>query len=701
MGCASSKIRKKPKEWDTHSQDGACETANERQAAADDQLLSQHNTSVLQATGMPVSDGLGQAPSIAVKDSKNLEIPVPRLSVKQEVDAAADPLTKKTVEDVAGATAKLDDALDSTESGAELKSEEEKMPGNRASSGNIESSSGGIDETTSTVSSHADGHRCRNEKKGRHRRQRGRAGESVSECELASLSLRHGDAKKRKKNKKKSRRSKVGSPLDDAAQLGDSEERFDECSLSASSQERQARKQSSTILKKEPSTNERARPQTRYTSASSNSLSIDFESNAAPSVMPVAQHSVAGESAAVSSTSRSGGGGGSRGHAIQSKKHGNSREETSSRPRAEDFTVNAPENMGDAGAQQYKPSLLSATVGCISPPSLLTHASGAAPFYASVSRIPYEPYSDFGAHEGDSLVPPYEWVPRTMPVSSLLRQRETAHLASVNYAVSDQEAARDMYLAAAPFAADAASPLSYRDEAPRSHHDDAVARMAHFHDPAVSDNDGGAPPLAPRTFYPRLPPVQWPPYTTPPPQPSYTGTVSAASPSPPDGNVEGATRASVEECPHDDTHPLFSPADALDNGLGRELRKQASTSLIDAYVSDGDVALRHHRGEGYVDYSSAPPPSSSYYPPPRISILPSPYAYGPSPMVSAASVGGNTGRDAYAGQVSSSRLTNDRVSAHQYKPVTYLFDNPMDDWLQRRRAAAPQRELYAGAADLW
>ncbi|KPA84799.1 hypothetical protein ABB37_01281 [Leptomonas pyrrhocoris] len=602
MGCENSKIKKKPKDRDTLSREGARQTAKERQAAAEQ---ARDNTDL---TSPPVN-----------KNSEALEVPVPNQAGRGSVVASP---PEKPLEEAVQTTTLPEDAPPPLK-----RNEAKKIPGYRASSDSIESVDSESDKRTATSSSQAQGRQHKKNKKD------------------------HSGAKAKKKDRKKHRRSKVSSSSEDEVKSGSRKGRFDEYSLSASSKECDAKRQGSTTLEKDPLASARGRSHSRPASTFGSGRSIEFESDAVSRVVSAAPLPNADGSAVIAS--------------------GPPRASFHAMP--EDSTVITPENVNDTEAARNRPSLVDDGHAPLFP----SPAFGAAFSAADTGRVAYEPYNDFGPREVDDQLPPYEWVLRTMPVPSPLRQSDDVE--------ADREVGGIAYFNSAPSAG----------VAPPSRCDDAdAAPSVHFYNPALDDYENGLPPLVPRTFYPRLPPVQWASHSVPPPsQPSY--------------EEEEAAPDSVEEDTGDDTPALYSPADTRHNQFGRESWRPASPSLVDAYVSDDDVEgqRRHHRSSraGYDDDNSAPPPSS-YYPPPRISILPSPYAYGPSPMVSAASVvSADENRDgnSYAGRPRSTHVAQGGVNAHQYKPVTYLFDNSMDNWLQTRQAAAPQRELYANAADLW
>jgi hypothetical protein len=697
MGCTHSKTKKKTKERSTLSQEGARETARERQAAAKDELFSRQSTSALQECGMQPKDTTGQEPAPAPQVLEALEVPVPHQTAMPngtDVDV-------QTPAVVANSTAKPDGAppAKSSLTDAKRKGSNGRARGHRASSHSIKTleSSSNISNTTSqTSSSHDEGRRGKHRNSDRYHRRHSHAGESASESASASRSLGRSDAKSKKKKsntKKKTRRSKSSSSSSSEEEHG---------GLAVSSHENELPPGNSIAFEKEPSAGAQGRPKTRFPSTSGSSVSFEFQSNSSPSAVAIAaQHPSGSGSVIVSSSPRSVGVISSRGHAG----------DTFSNYQAASPAVVAPS----------APSLLAATVDNVRVPRLSSPASASS---ANTSRLPYEPYNDFGPADGDDQLPPYEWVPSAMPVSSLLRLPEmnptaTAIAGHLGYRALDSSVAvvedrGNVAVSVPPF-------TSYRNDTTASHWDrDAAQPSARFYDPAVDVEDGGVTsPLMPRTFYPHLPPVEWPTYAPAAPASRLPSSEVYYR------NEENVPlRKGYEEeyggddaDTYDDTQALYSPADAVagarESRFGASApRRLAPPSLVDAYVSndvedDNDGGVRQPRSSAgyhedyYVNAPPRPPFSSLSYSRPKISILPSPYAYGPSPMVSAASVASAEENDAYMERSENRRLTHGGVGVHQYKPVTYLFDNSMDNWLQSRRTVAPQRELYADAADMW
>lgn len=664
MGCTNSKtVKKKLKERDTLSREGARETAKERQAAAEDELLHQ-NTSALQATGMQTRDGTDQAPSPTAQDREALEVPVPnhQPAVSRDTVTTAELPTENDVNTTAKPNEPPQKSTRAEEQGrnnAALNA----VGGRRASTNSVEVPERGTASTPQSSSSKAENRKRKHRKDDhRHRRRRNHGSESTSGSASQSPSLSHGDGKKRS-DKKKSRHSKKDSLPSDAR------------SPATSSQKRA--------------------PLTSASSgSSSSSMSIEFQSDATPRVVPAAQiPSVSGSSSVVVSNSpqpaADAASSRGRGADVSSSLHPPSEHKTS--PSQIRTNANgAAEHKCSGDVAQYALSLpADAIVDEHRVPSLASQACASS---AGTSRIPYEPYSEFGPWEGDDQLPPYEWVPRTMSVRSPLRQGKAAHkMTTIDY--GSAALVPDCYDDADAGPALPPDPVtSYRAAAPAeapSRWTDYAASSVQFNEPTARGEGGERSdglPLVPRTFYPHLPPVQWP---------SYATTASALrSPAPSAYHDDDADL-------YDDTHALYSPADAAidarDTRFAREARAPAPPSLIDAYVSDD-----------YANSAPPPPPPppafTSSYVQPKITVLPSSHAYGPSPMLSAASVVSvdeNVEDNGLAGRLNGNYVAHGGVSAHQYKPVTYLFDNSMDNWLQTRRLVAPQRELYAGTEDLW
>lgn len=653
MGCLSSKTKQKAKERDTLSQEGARETAKERQNAAEDELATRQNTSALQAAGTQSRDGADRlSDSPVAVDPEALEVPVP-----QHTSAPSSP-----AENVHNTTAKP-----AVVTPGSIRSAGKGVHGTTPSKGR--------DATTPTSPSLAESNRKKKEKKDKKKQH-------------------DDDAKHRHRDRKRKKGSKTTpSPRSESA------------SIVLSASQSGGRKSSSP-----PAEVAHVRPasvpsplKTRLTSTSGSSLSFEFQSDVTPSVKPAVVQRTPGLSASdgvgsviVSTSPRSADYASSRGVSGVGAASGSQRGGAVPSSRAAlslvgshhaDMVESAPVPLAaaaaDAGAGFSVPSLH---------PTYDLRDAASVGTSTNASRVPYEPYTDFNVHgdDGDDdRLPPYEWVPRTMPLPSPLRRGDGAGTTSLgDTSRLDQHYETSYGAAPMPSLYTGMAPLSdWRDAAPAPA---APMPSVRFYDPAVDASQGGTPLLVPHTFYPHLPPVQWPSSYGPP-----TALNNGGAYGPPSGlyrDRETDTSVSVEEEEEDadgnTLAALYSPADHAYGARDVRHRSRAVAappSLVDAYVSDDDAA--------YEDYGAPPAP-----PQPRISILPSPQTYGPSPMVSADAQAYN----GYGGGRSSvGYAAYSGVSAHQYKPVTYLFDNSMDNWVHTRRMPAPQRELYADAADLW
>lgn len=323
---------------------------------------------------------------------------------------------------------------------------------------------------------------------------------------------------------------------------------------------------------------------------------------------------------------------------------------TNGHPDEDTVAVNAGRSLSplsnpldSASARSAVPSL--APASSVRGPSV--HAVPAAAWETNSvsSRVPYEPYADVDLSDGDGRLPPYEWAPRTMPVPSPLR--------------------------AAGAAADAVAPRWWGHDASDGPLPSAAAAVR-FHDSVVRSAGADARPV--HTLYPSLPPhALW--------------SVSSVTES--DRGLAAPVVAATTS---------YSPVESRAQEAGPR-RYAMPPSLVDVYVSE--------EGGYQATHSPAPPPPASPPPPPVLAPYqhypvpapvsryadPMPYARGPEvlePDTSYIYGDADRGRSVQG------------VGAHQYKPVTYLFDSPTDGWLRSRRVPSPpQRELYAGAADLW
>ncbi|KAK7199826.1 hypothetical protein NESM_000029800 [Novymonas esmeraldas] len=261
----------------------------------------------------------------------------------------------------------------------------------------------------------------------------------------------------------------------------------------------------------------------------------------------------------------------------------------------------------------------------------------------------YEPYSDLGPRDGDAYLPPYEWAPRTMLVPSWRRGEGWVDTAPWRYDVGEAEDDGNSAYAAALRGADE---ISVADTPTR---------------------DAGAAPLHLHTFYPRRLPAQWPPV-----HPHRHASDEQPPPLPP------LTHEAVDEDGATAEAALYSPADTTTDERGPR-RRLAPPSLIDVYVSEAG---------GYappLQAAPSPPSPRRVYPAPLTgshNLLPLHFTEEEMPL---------RDRRLHGREADASR----GVGAHQYKPVTYLFDSPMDTWPPARRVPSPQRVLYADAAALW
>lgn len=628
MGCINSKTKKKAKERDTLSQEGARQTAKEQQEAAEDQLASRQNTSALQAAGIQSRDGADRLSSLIAADPEALEVPVPA-----HTSAPSSP-----AEDIINTTAKPAEAPKS-HTAVEDKAKAALRGGSLStSSGPNITPDRGSDAATPTSPALSE---ARNKKKKREKKKKGKHDH------------KHG------KNSKKNKSASHSESASVALSAGHSVSHKDSPPVEPPQQR---------------PTSSRSRLQTRLTSTSGSSLSFEFESDAAPSAEPAV--------AAQPSWSASGGVVSSSSIAVSSSRLS---ADAGSRQRA---------NMTAAKITPATAAAAGNGESCQVPSPHAMDAfqdAASAAISADASRVPYEPYPDLSGHGGfdgdDDRLPPYEWAPRTMLIPSPLRHDNTTSTAWLS---GEAEAGLDMQYRGAY---EALAQPSYNAVPAFSNGRDTAAAAApsvHFHDPNADDvaaTDSAL--LMPRTFYPHLPPVSWSSYGSRPP-PDHSAAYGPSSKFYNDSDT--GTSVSVEEDVNSGTpEALYSPPD---HAYGRAAATRsrvvaAPPSLVDAYVSDDD---------GYAEFSAPPPPPPPAPPQPKITVLPSPYTYGPSPMVAADApyydgygiVRSNAGHAVYGG-----------VSAHQYKPVTYLFDNSMDNWMHTRRMPAPQRELYADAADLW
>ncbi|CAG9580354.1 hypothetical protein LMJF_32_2190 [Leishmania major strain Friedlin] len=324
-------------------------------------------------------------------------------------------------------------------------------------------------------------------------------------------------------------------------------------------------------------------------------------------------------------------------------------------------------------------------------PNTSVESGGAAAEASSLpNRAPFEPYSDLGSRDVTDYLPPYEWAPRTLPVPSPLRA-----CGPVDMAQWEDGENQFCGLAAAGTTARFQDPVV-----------NVSAEGATTSNSAVAEgNYGASHPFALHTFYPRLPPAQW-------------------SSSSSDDTINGPeASAAAFDYPHlpvnafiQKAHPhqqqptyramyegdasvRYSPAGYASHEATP--RRAVPPSLVDVHVSEA------------VGYASPPLVNNAHSFYPSRALLPmhhshavpdsgsgKPMAYShalPAMTTSAPQIyhDGNRNR---SGNIS---IVSIGGGVHPHKPVSYLFDSSMDDWLQSRHAQPPQRQLYGESVDMW
>nr|CAJ2479108.1 unnamed protein product [Leishmania braziliensis] len=335
----------------------------------------------------------------------------------------------------------------------------------------------------------------------------------------------------------------------------------------------------------------------------------------------------------------------------------------------------------DAGrggkTRRYVPAVVPALA-----PSMQNGRAATEVSYVS-SRTSFEPYSDFGPRDGDDYLPPYEWAPRALPVSSPLRACGPVDMARWEYGENQ------LYgLTVAGETACFQDPmLSFADE-------DATVS-----DPVTPEVNYGASYLSLHTFYPRLPPARGPSSNAEGndnmsrepaeafnyPSVSVDGLIQKAY-----SHQQQPTYQAMYGC-NMDAH--YSPAEYTAN-------ETTPPALVDVNVSEnGDYTPPLPVKTAHPFYPSILPPTQrSREGPHGVTGKPTTYPHAlPTMAIAAPHVSENSDRS----RSGNSNVASIQVGSYLYKPVTYLFDRSIDDWLASRRVPSSKTESYAGVADMW
>ncbi|GET91563.1 hypothetical protein, unknown function [Leishmania tarentolae] len=305
------------------------------------------------------------------------------------------------------------------------------------------------------------------------------------------------------------------------------------------------------------------------------------------------------------------------------------------------------------------------------------------------NRASFEPYSDVDLRDLASYLPPYEWAPRTLPVPSPLRACGPVDMA--------QWEARENQLCGL-----GATGTTARFQ-------DAMASMSS--ECATTPDSGAAEchydlshPLTLHKFYPRLAPLQLALLNSE--GNARRPEVAASAFNHPSLAVNAFLQQghswqhqpAFQSMYEGDASAHYSPADYASHAATP--RQAVSPSLVDVHVSEES---------GYV------PPSPVYaaYSYPSPALLPTHQSHPVSdrgsgkPMSSSHALPAiSTGAPENCQDGKRSRSSNISVTgmsggAHPHKPVSYLFDSSMDDWLQSRSLQPQQRQLYGEPVDMW
>ncbi|KAG5494775.1 hypothetical protein JIQ42_02390 [Leishmania sp. Namibia] len=304
-------------------------------------------------------------------------------------------------------------------------------------------------------------------------------------------------------------------------------------------------------------------------------------------------------------------------------------------------------------------------------------------------RASFEPCGDFGLCGGDDDLPPYEWAPRTFPMPRPLRASDAGDTAHWEYGEN-------------PITEVAAEGTTVCFQDPTVHI--AHEGVSTSEPETAEGTDATSPHLVLHTFYPCLLPAQ---------QPSPRVEVSVSVPE------------AAEETYNYPPSPEDAPAPQA-----RSQPRQAYQAICEWGADASYPTVEYAKNEAMP--RRAVPPSlvdilvseeGSYAPPPPMNAL---YTFYPSPLPLPAhytrkAPGGGSGKpipysNAFPAITTSVPHTYDdgdrsrggnisgggaRVGTHQYKPVTYLFDSPADDWLPSRHVSSPQRTTHAAVVDMW
>ncbi|TPP47239.1 hypothetical protein CGC20_34470 [Leishmania donovani] len=324
-------------------------------------------------------------------------------------------------------------------------------------------------------------------------------------------------------------------------------------------------------------------------------------------------------------------------------------------------------------------------------PNTSVESGGAAAEASFVSnRAPFEPYSDLEPRDATDYLPPYEWAPRTLPVPSPLRA-----CGPVDMAQWEDGESQFCGLAAAGTTARFQDPMvSVSVEGARTSDSGAA-----------EGNDGASHPLSLHTFYPRLPPAQWA---------SSRSEDCANRPEASAGAFDYPhlpVNAFIQKAHSNEQQPTYqaiyegdesvhySPAEYPSNEATP--RRTVPPSLVDVHVSEA------------VGYASPPPVNTAYsfYPsrallpmhhrhavPDGGSSKPMAYSHAPPAITTSAPQIYQDGNRSRSGNIS---VVGIGGGVHPHKPVSYLFDSSMDDWLQSWHAQPPQRQLYSKSVGMW
>ncbi|KAG5471044.1 hypothetical protein CUR178_02351 [Leishmania enriettii] len=348
----------------------------------------------------------------------------------------------------------------------------------------------------------------------------------------------------------------------------------------------------------------------------------------------------------------------------------------------------------DVGAQGNGGGSEGSTSRCGSPavPAPITSVESERALAGAPSmllRASFEPCGDFGLCSGDDDLPPYEWAPRTLPMPRPPRASDASDTVHSKYDES-------------PITEVAAEGATVCFQNPTVH----IAREGvSTSEPATAEgNDATSPHLVLYTFYPCLLPAQ---------QPSHKVDVSVSVP-------EAAEETyNYPPSPEDAASPQAHSQPRLAYQAICEWGADASNPTVE--YAKNQAMPRRAVPPSLVDILVSE--EGSYAPPPPMNAL---YTFYPSPLPLPAhhtreAPDGGSGKPIPYSNASPAITTSvphtyedgdrsrgdnisgggARVGTHQYKPVTYLFDSPADDWLPSRHVSSPQFPTHAAVVDMW